>query len=104
MQACAPCSVSGISSPSANERSTMNLAIDSSLQLPWRPGWIAFHVRLWMPHASAIREKAQAMLISVLISVFVSVFVSCQPGRDLDAGVKPELVEDVVDMVVHRAL
>src|ERR1700693_6293796 len=99
MQACAPCSVSGISSPSANERSTMNLAIDSSLQLPWRPGWIAFHVRLWMPDAPAIREKAHAMLSSVLISAFVS----CEPGRDLDAGVKPELVEDVVDMVVHRA-
>src|SRR5882762_11615999 len=32
-QACAPCSVSGISSPSGNERSTMNLAIGTSLRL-----------------------------------------------------------------------
>src|SRR5260221_11202645 len=30
-QACAPCSVSGISSPSGNERSTMNLAIGNLL-------------------------------------------------------------------------
>src|SRR3977135_2101329 len=30
-QACAPCSVSGISSPSGNERSTMNLAIRTLL-------------------------------------------------------------------------
>src|SRR6476646_5908128 len=31
MQACTPCSVSGISSPSGNERSTMNLAIRNLL-------------------------------------------------------------------------
>ena len=35
--------------------------------------------------------------------VLSSMLISSEPRRDLDARVKPELVQDVVDVVVHGA-
>src|SRR6266550_7211206 len=65
MQACAPCSVNGISSPSGNERSTMNLAIRTLLAICWRPGGGSpLDARLGRSDESANREKAQAVLSS----------------------------------------
>src|ERR1700687_906971 len=93
-QACAPLSVKGISSPSGNERSTMNLAMRILLAL-FATQRIACDIRLWRGRAADIRENAQVVLRSVLISR--------QPGGNLDAGVEPQLVQDVLDMVVHSA-
>src|ERR1700704_5748593 len=53
MQACAPCSVNGISSPSGNERSTMNLAIRNLLAVVAAPGGVRFPPRVREPRRAS---------------------------------------------------
>src|SRR5438132_7634229 len=56
-----------------------------------------------------IREKAQAMLRSVLISPNEGALTACcslplDPGGDLSPRVEIQLVEQVLNVVIHRAL
>src|SRR6266550_4962023 len=96
-QACAPCSVSGISSPSGNERSTMNLAIGKPpCGCRGDPGG--------SPSASGYGCPIRPPSGRRLSRCSVQVLISGEPGRHLDPRVKPKLVEDVMHVIVDRAL
>src|SRR6266446_2859804 len=96
-QACAPCSVSGISSPSGNERSTMNLAIGNLLAVcRGDPGG--------SPSASGYGGPTRSPSGRRLSRCSVQVLISGEPRRHLDPGAKPKLVEDVVHVIVDGAL
>src|SRR5690348_11867763 len=96
MHACAPASVSGISRPSGNERSTMNRAMCASLRV--------MRSRLWVTGQAPHRGKGSAgaqFRCSILWNGALRA-PRGEPGCDLHARVEAELVEDVRHMVVDR--
>src|SRR5882762_3150667 len=96
-QACAPCSVSGISSPSGNERSTMNLAIGNLLAVcSGDPGG--------SPSASGYGWPTRPPSGRRLSRCSVQVLISGESCRHLDPRGEPQLVEDGVHVIVDRAL
>src|SRR5438270_9691413 len=96
MHACAPWSVIGISSPSGKVRSTMNRAIWFAPSLVCDRVAALGSQRRRGPQPGGCGKRLSQCSIRVLNSG--------QPGRDLDPRIEAELVQDVVDVVVDRAL
>src|SRR3989442_5273347 len=90
MQACAPCSVDGISSPSGKVRSTMKRPITSP---PCnRAAWEGRH-RSQAMWTSRPRHPGEGSFDAQFGYSFPG-----QPCRDLDPGIEAELGQDVVGM------